>query len=54
MPRRRASRFHGCAGARFLTEDNDINQQIAIELLGGTGAKVTVANNGARPWMIWS
>src|SRR4029450_1326952 len=29
-----------------LTEDNDINQQIAIELLEGTGATVTVANNG--------
>jgi len=34
-------------GARvLLTEDNDINQQIAIELLEGTGATVTVANNG--------
>jgi CheY-like chemotaxis protein len=34
-------------GARILlTEDNDINQQIAIELLEGTGALVTVANNG--------
>ncbi len=34
-------------GARILlTEDNDINQQIAIELLEGAGAKVTVANNG--------
>jgi len=34
-------------GARILlTEDNDINQQIAIELLEGTGATVTVANNG--------
>ena len=34
-------------GARILlAEDNDINQQIAIELLEGTGAKVTVANNG--------
>src|SRR6266550_2228763 len=34
-------------GARILlTEDNDINQQIAVELLEGTGAKVTVANNG--------
>jgi signal transduction histidine kinase/CheY-like chemotaxis protein len=36
-----------CAGARvLLTEDNEINQQIAIELLEGAGAQVTVANNG--------
>ena len=36
-----------CAGARILlTEDNEINQQIAIELLEGAGAQVTVANNG--------
>jgi two-component system sensor histidine kinase/response regulator len=36
-----------CAGARILlTEDNEINQQIAIELLEGAGAIVTVANNG--------
>ncbi len=34
-------------GARILlTEDNDINQQIAIELLEGAGAIVKVANNG--------
>ncbi len=34
-------------GARILvTEDNDINQQIAVELLEGAGAIVTVANNG--------
>jgi len=34
-------------GARILlTEDNDINQQIAIELLEGVGATVQVANNG--------
>jgi two-component system, sensor histidine kinase and response regulator len=34
-------------GARILlTEDNDINQQIAVELLEGAGATVTVANNG--------
>jgi CheY-like chemotaxis protein/HPt (histidine-containing phosphotransfer) domain-containing protein len=30
----------------LLTEDNEINQQIAIELLEGAGAHVTVANNG--------
>ncbi len=39
-----ASRLHG---ARILvTEDNEINQQIAVELLEGAGATVTVANNG--------
>ena len=43
----------GRAGARrlrgariLLTEDNEINQQIAVELLEGAGAIVTVANNG--------
>ncbi len=30
----------------LLAEDNDINQQIAVELLEGAGARVTVANNG--------
>jgi PAS domain S-box-containing protein len=30
----------------LLTEDNEINQQIAVELLEGVGAQVTVANNG--------
>jgi two-component system sensor histidine kinase/response regulator len=34
-------------GARLLVaEDNEINQQIAVELLEGAGAKVDVANNG--------
>lgn len=34
-------------GARILlAEDNEINQQIAIELLEGAGASVSVANNG--------
>ena len=34
-------------GARILlAEDNEINQQIAIELLEGVGATVQVANNG--------
>jgi two-component system sensor histidine kinase/response regulator len=34
-------------GARLLlAEDNDINQQIAVELLEGAGASVRVANNG--------
>jgi PAS domain S-box-containing protein len=30
----------------LLVEDNDINQQIAVELLEGVGATVRVANNG--------
>ncbi len=34
-------------GARILlTEDNEINQQIAVELLEGVGATIVVANNG--------
>jgi two-component system sensor histidine kinase/response regulator len=34
-------------GARILlTEDNEINQQIATELLEGAGATVQIANNG--------
>jgi PAS domain S-box-containing protein len=38
------ARLHG---ARILlTEDNDINQQIATELLEGAGARVQVARNG--------
>ena len=37
----------GLRGARILlTEDNEINQQIAVELLEGAGATVKVANNG--------
>lgn len=31
----------------LLVEDNDINQEIAVELLEQTGARVTVAENGA-------
>ncbi|MFO1475551.1 MAG: response regulator [Verrucomicrobiota bacterium] len=30
----------------LLTEDNEINQQIAVELLESAGAKVSIANNG--------
>jgi PAS domain S-box-containing protein len=45
-----AAEFHRSVrlrGARILlTEDNEINQQIAIELLEGAGATVKVANNG--------
>jgi len=32
----------------LLAEDNEINQQIAVELLESAGARVTVANNGAE------
>ncbi|CAN5512255.1 response regulator [soil metagenome] len=36
-------------GARFLlTEDNEINQQIAVELLEGAGATVRIASNGRQ------
>jgi two-component system, sensor histidine kinase and response regulator len=35
------------AGARvLLVEDNEINQQVAMEILSGAGLKVTLANNG--------
>ncbi len=38
---------HNLAGARLLlAEDNEINQQIAVELLEGAGATVVVANDG--------
>lgn len=30
----------------LLTEDNEINQQIAFELMSGKGMEVTIANNG--------
>jgi PAS domain S-box-containing protein len=30
----------------LLAEDNEINQQVAVEILQGAGLKVTVANNG--------
>jgi PAS domain S-box-containing protein len=37
----------GLRGARILlTEDNEINQQIAVELLESAGAAVRLANNG--------
>jgi two-component system sensor histidine kinase/response regulator len=43
-------------GARILlTEDNEINQQIASELLEGAGAIVTIANNGREAVeILWS
>ena len=38
---------HRLRGVRILlAEDNEINQQIAVELLEGVGASVDVANNG--------
>ena len=40
-------RSHRLDGARILlAEDNEINQQIAVELLEGAGAKVQTAGNG--------
>ncbi len=46
-PRREARETADLGGARILlVEDNEINQQIAVELLEGAGATVTVANNG--------
>ena len=45
--RRREARRRRLRGARILlAEDNEINQQIAVELLEGAGATVQVANNG--------
>jgi two-component system sensor histidine kinase/response regulator len=39
--------LQGLAGARvLLVEDNEINQQVATEILGGAGLVVTVASNG--------
>ena len=41
----------GLAGARvLLAEDNEINQQIAVELLQGVGVTIDVANNGREAW----
>ena len=43
------SSTHNLSGARFLlAEDNEINQQIAVELLEGAGATVVVANDGRQ------
>jgi len=42
-----AEELSAIAGARvLLVEDNEINQQVAQEILQGAGLKVTVANNG--------
>jgi len=38
----------------LLAEDNDINQQIAVELLQGVGATIDVANNGREAWEVLS
>ncbi len=39
--------FERLAGAAvLLVEDNEINQQVALEILAGAGLKVTVAGNG--------
>jgi len=40
---------HDATGIRILlVEDNEINQQVATELLEGAGASVTVANHGGE------
>jgi PAS domain S-box-containing protein len=42
-----AEDLHALSGARvLLVEDNEINQQVAQEILQGARLKVTVANNG--------
>lgn len=42
-----AAENHGLDGARvLLVEDNDMNQQIAAELLGDAGMSVDIAENG--------
>ena len=42
-----AGQVEALRGARILVvEDNEINQQIAVELLQGAGATVEIANNG--------
>jgi CheY-like chemotaxis protein len=43
----RAEELNTIYGARvLLVEDNEINQQVALEILQGAGLNVTVANNG--------
>ncbi len=42
-----AEELNAISGARvLLVEDNEINQQVAQEILQGAGLNVTVANNG--------
>jgi two-component system sensor histidine kinase/response regulator len=46
-PAKETANVHPLEGARvLLAEDNEINQQIAIELLTGAGIDVVVAENG--------
>jgi CheY-like chemotaxis protein len=51
LPRRREhdTRAHDATGIRvLLVEDNEVNQQIASELLQNAGARVTVAHHGGE------
>ena len=42
-----AKAWENIQGARvLLVEDNEINQQVAMEILQGAGLRVTIANNG--------
>ncbi|MGE5255102.1 MAG: response regulator [Hyphomicrobiales bacterium] len=42
-----AAAYERLSGAEvLLVEDNEINQQVALEILSGAGLKVTVANHG--------
>jgi PAS domain S-box-containing protein len=44
---RESAGLEAIQGARvLLVEDNEINQQVALEILQGAGLKVSVANNG--------
>jgi PAS domain S-box-containing protein len=46
-PSRQDTHAHDAAGIRvLLVEDNEMNQQVATELLESAGAVVTIANNG--------
>ena len=46
-PREESDDVFPLDGARILlVEDNDVNRQIAVELLYGAGARVTVVNDG--------
>jgi signal transduction histidine kinase/DNA-binding response OmpR family regulator/HPt (histidine-containing phosphotransfer) domain-containing protein len=43
---RSAPQYHFRGASVLLAEDNDINQQIAVELLGVVGIRVDIANSG--------
>ena len=48
-PRKEQTAAHDVRGIRvLLVEDNEMNQQVAVELLGSAGATVTVANHGGE------